>query len=208
MSNHNKHLRDIFQAAVNSVEPRNLVRNSLSLEGENLRVCGKLFPLRKPCYIVGFGKAVLGMAVEMEHLLGYRLLDGAVVVPTGIFATFAGSSDLLPAPDSRLRFIEGAAGNLPDENAMRGARRIKVSLELNFQVRLRWHVGILEWRWSCGDAIMKLRISEVFSADEKDLMKVDGNPVIMQKVCWVSSCTNSTEPRLHVTLVQLPIWNY
>lgn len=136
MSNHNKHLRDIFQAAVNSVEPRNLVRNSVSLEGENLRVCGKSFPLQKPCHMVGFGKAVLGMAAEMETLLGYRLTDGVVVVPTGIFATFAGRSDLLPVPDSRLRFIEGAAGNLPDENAMRGARRIKVSLKLNFQVRL------------------------------------------------------------------------
>ncbi|XP_018324722.1 glycerate kinase [Agrilus planipennis] len=119
------HLTEIFQAAVGAVNPISMIRETVKVCGSHLCVADKTFPLHKPCYVVGFGKAVLGMAVELEKILGPHLKTGIINVPVGIFETFREKPELLPDCDSKLQFIEGAKDNLPDENALKGAIAIK-----------------------------------------------------------------------------------
>ncbi|XP_018563727.1 glycerate kinase [Anoplophora glabripennis] len=111
-------LKDIFLKSVASVQPQKLIKNELKLTGRHLVVRGETYQLRKPCYVVGFGKAVLGMAIEVERVLEDQLERGVVVVPTGIFKNGE-------KPDSKIRYIEGAENNLPDINAQEGASMIK-----------------------------------------------------------------------------------
>lgn len=111
-------LSEIFLKSVDAVLPRNLIRNEVKLHDRHLLVRGKTFELKKPCYMVGFGKAVLDMAVETERILGLQLQRAVVTIPVGIFKTHQ-------RPDSKIEFIEGAKNNLPDKDAMIGAEIIK-----------------------------------------------------------------------------------
>ncbi|KAF7265109.1 hypothetical protein GWI33_021473 [Rhynchophorus ferrugineus] len=114
-------LKNAFSVAVRSVTPSTLLRNKVRLIDGHLAVAGRNFPLSKPCYIVGFGKAVLGMAQELESVLGDRLERALITVPKGIFLNY---------PEIRGNLlkticIEGAKDNIPDEDAVRGAIQIR-----------------------------------------------------------------------------------
>lgn len=111
-------LKDIFLKSVQSVQPQQLIKNELKLIDRHLVVRGESYELRKPCHVVGFGKAVLGMATEVERVLGDQLESGVVAVPTGIFKNNE-------KPLSKIQYIEGAENNLPDINAQRAATMIK-----------------------------------------------------------------------------------
>lgn len=72
--------------------------------------------------MVGFGKAVLGMATEMEKTLGGRLKRAIVSVPVGIFEQYGDVR-------SQIEILEGAKNNLPDTDAMNAAIKIKRLVE-------------------------------------------------------------------------------
>nr|XP_023023246.1 glycerate kinase-like isoform X2 [Leptinotarsa decemlineata] len=116
-------LKEIFMKSVKSVEPQQLIRNEVKLYGHNLVVRGQTYRLLKPCYVVGFGKAVLGMATEIEKVLGNQLERGIVSVPEGIFEKYQN------VPRTKIQYVEGAKNNLPDENALRGAKMIQELVE-------------------------------------------------------------------------------
>ena len=97
-------LRRLFTEAVAAVHPKALLKNSMRVVGNELRVedgtevathdlsgGGRVF-------VVGFGKGVLPLAVEVERVLGAeRISRGILSVPHGFPAT-----DL--APDTRCGF--------------------------------------------------------------------------------------------------------
>lgn len=118
-------MKRIFAAATNSVIPTKLVRNNLKINGTSLEVAGKQYKLNKNCYIIGFGKAVLGMAVELERLLGEHLVDGVLSVPVGIMDTMKHIPESLPIENTKLKIIEGAKSNLPDQMAHNAAKKIE-----------------------------------------------------------------------------------
>lgn len=84
MSSLEKRARAVFSAAVESVQPDIVVRRGLKRDGNKLLVGGQSFALSKNLYVVGFGKAVLGMAAETERIVGDHLVKGVVSVPRGI----------------------------------------------------------------------------------------------------------------------------
>ena len=51
--------------------------------GNKLIVDDREYTLNKNVYVVGFGKAVLGMARAVEDLVGQHLVEGAISVPVG-----------------------------------------------------------------------------------------------------------------------------
>lgn len=147
-------LRQIFLRAVESVQPKSLfaVNKSIVQLQQNVLIVGvpnnniisgsreqskstsmsiAATPQRdeidlsgKQCHLVGFGKAVLGMAVQIEQLLGDRLVSGVLSVPLGTRDKFKDDPDMRLRADSVIEVYEGAANNLPDELAAASARRI------------------------------------------------------------------------------------
>lgn len=79
--------RAIFAAAVEGVQPNSVVRRALQRQGNELVVAEHSFKLHHNLYLVGFGKAVLGMAAEAERIVGDHLVQGIVSVPYGIQET-------------------------------------------------------------------------------------------------------------------------
>ena len=56
--------------------------------------------------MVGFGKAVLGMATAVEQLLGDHIMSGLISAPKGILETAKRTfPHYLPSSDSKIRYV-------------------------------------------------------------------------------------------------------
>ncbi|NXO61302.1 GLCTK kinase, partial [Phainopepla nitens] len=125
-----EHALSLFRGAVGTVRPAPMLRRALKLQGDGcpqLLVKGQAFPVKKDLYLVGFGKAVLGMAAAAEEILGDHLTRGIINVPLGIQESLqrAGMQEMLLKPRSKIQVIEGAKNNLPDAEALKGAVAIQ-----------------------------------------------------------------------------------
>ncbi|KAM3844948.1 glycerate kinase isoform 1-T2 [Vipera latastei] len=118
-----------FRSAVGAVLPGPMLKRSLAVEPggcPRLLLQGHPFELKRNLYLVGFGKAVLGMAAVAEDILGGYLTRGIISIPQGIQETLrhAGMREMLLKPWSRIQVLEGARENLPDKEALEAARAI------------------------------------------------------------------------------------
>ncbi len=125
----NAELRNIFLRTISATNPGKLLGSWLSTNGPELKVADLTFPLNHNCYLVGFGKAVYGMAVEIENIVGNHLQKGIISVPVGyrdaISATGLGWSAPRLGQNSTIKVIEGGKNNLPDANSFKAAVEIK-----------------------------------------------------------------------------------
>ncbi|XP_067361790.1 glycerate kinase isoform X2 [Channa argus] len=121
------HARKVFAAAVEAVQPDRVVQQSVERNGDLVIIDGHQFTLKHNLHLVGFGKAVLGMAAEAERLLGDHLVKGVVSVPRGIQQTLQkhGKNHLLLKENCCIKVMEGAKHNLPDADAQKAAEEIK-----------------------------------------------------------------------------------
>ncbi|XP_029908540.1 glycerate kinase [Myripristis murdjan] len=119
--------REVFAAAVEAVQPDTVVRHSIQRKDDSLLIDGHTFTLRHNLHLVGFGKAVLGMAAEAERIMGDHLQRGVISVPHGIQKTLLqhGKDQMLLKDKSCIRVMEGAKHNLPDADAQKAAESIK-----------------------------------------------------------------------------------
>ncbi|NXX96310.1 GLCTK kinase, partial [Centropus bengalensis] len=125
-----EHALSLFRCAVSTVQPAPMMKRAVKLQGNGcpqLLVKGQAFPVKRNLYLVGFGKAVLGMAAAAEEILGDHLVRGIINVPLGIqdYLQRAGMQEMLLKPHSKIQVIEGARNNLPDPEALRGAVAIQ-----------------------------------------------------------------------------------
>lgn len=111
-----KYIVNIFKECVQSVLPRNIIKNSLKFHSKTLQVKDDKFYIPKDVYVVGFGKAVLDMALEVEKLLNGSLAKAVVSVPFGTH------HDL---KNSNICVLEAAKNNIPDEYAVKNTNCIK-----------------------------------------------------------------------------------
>ncbi|KAM6062142.1 glycerate kinase isoform 1-T4 [Chlamydotis macqueenii] len=125
-----EHALFLFRSAVDIVRPAPMLKRALKLQGDGcpqLLVKGQAFPVKRDLYLVGFGKAVLGMAAAAEEILGDHLIRGIINVPLGIQESLqrAGMQEMLLKPHSKIQVTEGAKNNLPDPEALKGAVAIQ-----------------------------------------------------------------------------------
>ena len=120
-------LMRIYAAAVAAVAPRRVIAQAITgaavdAEGVPANLTAMLARARG-VRLLAVGKAALGMAAEVEHRLGDRLIEGLVIAPAG--SALAGVPPML----SRVMY---AAHPLPDESSVAAAR---AALELVARAR-------------------------------------------------------------------------
>lgn len=82
-----KLLIELYQAAVNSVNPRTIIHNKIKYNSKKkiLSVEGNQYPVKsRKIWIIGVGKAVGGMAEALEGILDNVDYEGMVCVPRGV----------------------------------------------------------------------------------------------------------------------------
>ncbi|XP_075215397.1 glycerate kinase [Lycorma delicatula] len=114
-------LRLVFQHAVNSVNPYTLIENVIKSTGSDIKIGDKTYSLNNNLYLVGFGKAVFGMAHQVELKLGRHLQGGIISIPVGQKEVF---SQFKFMEGGVIKIFEGAKDNIPDENSEKAAKHI------------------------------------------------------------------------------------
>lgn len=103
---------EIFNSSVSAVLPGDLVRRWVVLNKNTLRIMDRDFDLSNygDIYVIGAGKASLGMAEEVENILGERIKTGICCVPVKY-------TEL-----ERIEVVE-TSHPVPDERSVEGAKR-------------------------------------------------------------------------------------
>lgn len=114
------HIRDIFKECIKSVLPRNIIKNTIKLDSQTLFVKDDKFNIPENIYVVGFGKAVLDMALEVEKILDGFLKKAVLSVPFG-----AGQI----IKNSKICVMEAAKNNMPDQYAVENTECIKDTIK-------------------------------------------------------------------------------
>lgn len=113
-------LREIFNAGIKAVLPQNLIKSNVTIVEDCLQIGNEKFSLTENIYLIGFGKAVMGMAIALEGLLGERLKKGIVSIPTGSKNDIWKEENLpnFPKLTGVIEYREGALHNQPDKNSL------------------------------------------------------------------------------------------
>ena len=127
----------LFLASLQSLKPEKLLERTLNIEGSNLKLLAtdnsseKNFDIPKQgLYLVGFGKAVLGIAAHIVSLLDKRVSRGVLSVPVGTKETGAREqSQVEVCENAGVAVFEGAAGNIPDVDAEEAAKEVASMVE-------------------------------------------------------------------------------
>ncbi|KAK6176723.1 hypothetical protein SNE40_014966 [Patella caerulea] len=123
-----KHATQMFDSAVSAVLPQHMISEHVQFEAENniLTVDDREYKVNKNVYVVGFGKAVCGMARAVDNILRNHIQAGIISVPIGSVASFkkAGKSEMILTSDTKINVLEGAKNNLPDDNSHQSAKAI------------------------------------------------------------------------------------
>ncbi|MFQ5957233.1 MAG: DUF4147 domain-containing protein, partial [Candidatus Brocadiales bacterium] len=77
--------KDIFNHALEAVDPSQLVRENVKLYGHTLKVAERRYDLRgiRRVFLIAVGKASASMAKALEGILGNRLDNGLAIVKYG-----------------------------------------------------------------------------------------------------------------------------
>ncbi|AXY77343.1 glycerate kinase [Paraflavitalea soli] len=98
----------IFQSAIESVQPAHLMQEHLVYHQGVLTICGQSIPREafRQVYVIGAGKAAAAMATETEKILGDLISDGLITTKYG---------HALPTQKIKIR---EAAHPVPDEKCV------------------------------------------------------------------------------------------
>ena len=75
---------DLIEAAIESIQPENILKKNFQLEGNILKIQNRIFDLSnfKKIFLIGFGKGSAGISKIVEEKLGKHLTKGFVIDTT------------------------------------------------------------------------------------------------------------------------------
>ncbi|KAI5645686.1 MOFRL family domain-containing protein [Phthorimaea operculella] len=152
-------LLKIFKYSVSAVLPENLIRRSVKYNpvSEQLTICEHNYNLQaRDVFLVGTGKAVGNMAVEIEKILGSKIKQGIISIPEGSLKTRS----------KIITYCEGAKNNLPDKNAEDTSRKVTDLVKSLTEKDL-----LIVLVSGGGSALLALPKPPISLEDKKDLIK-------------------------------------
>jgi glycerate 2-kinase len=164
-----KDIISILDEVTDNINPENIVKNNISLRGNNLVVENKQFDLEsyENIYVVGAGKATYYMAKALEDILGKKIKGGLINIPEVL--------------GKKLKQIEIniASHPIPNKGGLKGSRRILKILEKTGE-----HDLIIALISGGGSALMpmpakgvkladKIRISDLLISSEASIDEIN-----------------------------------
>lgn len=120
-----RRVREIFDYALASVDPRKAVREAIAVDGPVVEVCDERFDVSStPVFAIAIGKAASSMAFGLEEAIGDKLSHGVITAPpltralSNRWETFKGGH---PLPnEASLAAAQAAFALLDQANDRRG----------------------------------------------------------------------------------------
>ena len=121
--------KNLFVESLDSLNPENLLRYCLTVNKQSgnliLNQENRTFSLANGYYIVGFGKAVLGLTATILDMLGDLHLKGGILsIPVGTSDLKTSQPWLRTCQSRNIKVFEGAHNNLPDHNSENAAKEV------------------------------------------------------------------------------------
>ena len=131
--------RNVFRECLSSLKPNNLLDACVGYDDDSetlvIRENNTKVSLADGYYLIGFGKAVLGLAsCLLTKIPGDKLKGGILSVPHGTSALQSNRECLDICASSKVSVFEGARNNLPDE-ASEAATRAILEMVSNLNTR-------------------------------------------------------------------------
>jgi glycerate 2-kinase len=104
---------ELFQAALDEVDPRRAVRTALECDGRRLTVGERELDIERGVHVIALGKAAVAMTLGALDHLGEAIVSGTVITNEGQV------SDTLPERIS----VSEAGHPIPDERSVRATRQ-------------------------------------------------------------------------------------
>ncbi|CAG5133081.1 unnamed protein product [Candidula unifasciata] len=121
------------QSEVNLKKDATMIHNMLKYNAitSELRVENKVYNLNKNVYVVGLGKAAMGMARVVEDMLGQHIVEGIITIPKGVQQQMVQLqlNEILLAENSKIEVYEGAECREVDEACYSAAKAISKMVE-------------------------------------------------------------------------------
>ncbi|KAG7189617.1 hypothetical protein KM043_017299 [Ampulex compressa] len=120
-------LKDVFHAGIKTVSPKTIIQSKVKFYDKTLYIDDRRFEVRGDIYLVGFGKAVMGMAIALEQLLGNALKKGIVSVPSISEDAIWDSEDKSSFPKLKggvVDYCAGGTNNQPDDRSLETTHNI------------------------------------------------------------------------------------
>ncbi|XP_003702117.2 glycerate kinase [Megachile rotundata] len=114
-------LKNMYFAGIKAVSPKTLILNKVKVENGILHAGDERFELKENVYLIGFGKAVMGMAIVLEYMLSDCLKKGIVSVPSASTDAMWESEDKSYFPKLKttvVEYREGSVNNQPDDRVL------------------------------------------------------------------------------------------
>jgi len=114
-----------IEAGIEAAQPKQVVRESVALDGTTLRVEETEYDLAEhdEILVLGGGKAAAGVAAALESVLGERLDGGAVVTATRDAGSERDTSAATPSVSDRVTALPGSHP-VPDESSVESTEEI------------------------------------------------------------------------------------
>ena len=120
--------KDLFIESLKALTPGTLLANQFHVDHANKMLYvgpeKNTFDLQNGCYLVGFGKAVLGLGAYVSGQLGSLLNSGILSVPWGTLSIENHKTMIDACQNAGVKLIEGARDNLPDKQSFDAANEI------------------------------------------------------------------------------------
>ena len=146
-----------LEAALEAVDPKQLIKSRVILRGSVLRIDGASFDLDKfqNIFVIGGGKASGSMAEALEKILGDRITEGALNIPynNGTYRV-------------RRIHLQEASHPVPDEAGVKGAEHI-----LNLARRANEDDLVICIISGGGSSLMALPRGEISLQDKKTVTR-------------------------------------
>ncbi|XP_005092005.1 glycerate kinase [Aplysia californica] len=118
----------MFKYSIKSVHPQQMIEGVLHFNRATsvLRVQQETYHLHRNVFVVGMGKAVLGMAKAVEDVLGDHIVTGIISIPRGLQEEMihTNNREMMLSPNTKILVYEGADNNEVDEASHNASKAI------------------------------------------------------------------------------------
>jgi glycerate 2-kinase len=154
---------NLIKHAIDAINPEKLIRKNLKLVNSDcLLVDNKIrYELNHNVYVAAFGKAVLGMCTEIEHILGKHLVRGIAILPAGL------RNNVSQSEHAKIEYMFGANNNMPDQGSYVAAAKLFAMCETLCDKDLL--IALIS---GGGSALLSLPIDGVTLADKISVTKL------------------------------------